>query len=111
MMQTVQSVLTAAKIRLQSASDSAALDAQVLLCAVLNVERAYLLAHPEQHLTPEEQNQYDAFIDRAAEGEPLAYILGRRPFYDRELIVTPDVLIPRPETEHLLEAALTFARQ
>lgn len=111
MMQTVQSALSTAKTRLQSASDSAALDAQVLLCAVLKVERAYLLAHPEQTLTDDQQTRFDAFIARAADGEPLAYILGRRPFYDRELIVTPDVLIPRPETEHLLEAALAFARQ
>jgi len=110
MTQTIQSALQTAKKRLQTASDSAALDAQVLLCAVLEVERAYLLAHPEQSLTPDQIAQFESFVERAALGEPLAYILGRRAFYDREFFVTPAVLIPRPETEHLLEAALTFAR-
>ncbi|MBZ0284817.1 MAG: peptide chain release factor N(5)-glutamine methyltransferase [Anaerolineae bacterium] len=111
MTQTIQFALRGAKNRLQSASDSGSLDAHVLLAAVLGVERAYLLAHPEQPLTHDQQIRYEAFIDRCAAGEPLAYILGRRAFFDREFIVTPDVLIPRPETEHLLEAALTFAHQ
>ncbi len=82
------------------------LEAQLLLCEVLGVERSYLLAHPEQPLTPEQQAQYTALVRRRAVGEPLPYILGRRAFYDREFTVTPSVLIPRPETELLLEQAL-----
>ncbi|MBI5670286.1 MAG: peptide chain release factor N(5)-glutamine methyltransferase [Chloroflexi bacterium] len=88
-----------------------ATDAQALLGAVLGVDRAFLLAHPEQPLTDTQAAQYAAWLERAAAGEPLAYLLGRRAFYDRDFIVTPDVLVPRPETELLLEAALAFARQ
>ncbi len=86
-------------------------DALALLSAILGVDRAYLLAHPEQPLTGAQAGQYAAWLERCAAGEPLAYLLGRRAFYDRDFIVTPAVLIPRPETEHLLEAALDFARQ
>lgn len=88
-----------------------ATEAQALLGATLGVDRAYLLAHPEQPLTDDQAAQYRAWLERAAAGEPLAYLLGRRAFYDRDFIVTPDVLIPRPETELLLEQALAFARQ
>ena len=66
-----------------------------------------LLAHPEAALTPEQAERFAAWVARCAAGEPVAYILGRRAFYDREFVVTPDVLIPRPETELLLEQALT----
>jgi len=107
---TIGSALQAAKRRLAHASMSASLDAQILLCAVLGVERAYLLAHPEQRLTPEQSAHFSTLVERCAAGEPVAYILGRRAFYDREFIVTPDVLIPRPETELLLEQALDFIK-
>jgi len=96
--------------RLQPVSDSASLDAQVLLGYVLGRDRAYLLAHPEQDLTDDQRAQFVALVERAAAGEPLPYILGRRAFYDREFAVSPAVLIPRPETELLLEAALAFVR-
>lgn len=65
-----------------------------------------MLAHPEYLLTMEQQAAYNHWIKRAAQGEPLAYITGQRAFYDRSFQVTPDVLIPRPETELLLEQAL-----
>ena len=81
-----------------------------MLCAVLDVERGYLLAHPEHPLTDEQQAQYAALVARRAAGEPLPYILGRRAFYDREFIVAPGVLIPRPETELLLEQALAYVQ-
>jgi release factor glutamine methyltransferase len=92
-------------------SDSASLDAQVLFAEVLGVERAYLLAHPEHVLTPEQEQRYIALVDRLAAGEPLPYILGRRAFYDRDFAVSPAVLIPRPETELLLEQALAFVKE
>jgi release factor glutamine methyltransferase len=108
---TIQEALKAAAQRLQSISTSAHLDAQLLLMEVLSVERAYLLAHREEKLSPHQAQRYDTYISQAASGTPLPYILGRRAFYDLEFIVTPDVLIPRPETELLLEQALTFAHE
>lgn len=94
-----------------SISDTPSLDAQVLLCHVLGVERVYLLAHPEQTLTDEQVIQFAMLVKRHADGEPIAYILGTKEFYDLEFIVTPDVLIPRPETELLVEIALDIARE
>jgi release factor glutamine methyltransferase len=85
-----------------------ALDAHVLLGEILGVDRATLLAHPETLLTPEQAARFSAWVERCAAGEPVAYILGRRAFYDRNLLVTTDVLIPRPETELLLENALAW---
>lgn len=106
---TIRQSLNVAIQQLKPVSDSAGLDAQLLLAEVLGKDRAYVLAHGEDTLTPEQQAQFAALIQRRAAGEPVAYILGRRAFYDREFIVAPGVLIPRPETELLLEAALDFA--
>jgi release factor glutamine methyltransferase len=107
-MTTIREALQIARKRLEPVSDSASLDAHVLLGEVLAVERAYLLAHPEQELTPDQQTEYEKLVVRCATGEPLPYVLGRRAFYDRDFHVTPAVLIPRPETELLLEQALNF---
>lgn len=103
-------IVTIAEARRAARGQIDSTDALALLSAVLEVDRAYLLAHPEQPLTGAQAGQYAAWLERCAAGEPLAYLLGRRAFYDRDFIVTPAVLIPRPETEHLLEAALDFAR-
>lgn len=105
---TIGSVLQAARPRLEPVSSSAGLDSQMLLASVLGVERAYLLAHMEQELSLEQQHRFEVFVTRREAGEPVAYILGQRAFYDREFMVSPAVLIPRPETELLLEQALTF---
>ena len=105
-MTTIAVALADAKPRIAAASSSASLDAQLLLAEVLCVGRASVIAHPERVLTTAQAAQYEAWVTRRAAGEPIAYLLGRKPFYDREMIVTPDVLVPRPETEHLLEAAL-----
>lgn len=109
-MTTIQQALAAARARFQDSSDSPGLDAHVLLGAALGVERSYLLGHPEQPLTETQAQQFEDWVTRHAAGEPVAYLLGRRGFYDRDLRVTPDVLIPRPETELLLEQALAFAQ-
>lgn len=109
-MPTLREALNAARARIAPVSESAGLDAQVLLGEALGVDRASLLAHPERELTPEQAARFAAYADRAAQGEPIAYILGRRAFYDREFYVTPDVLIPRPETELLLEEALAWIK-
>jgi release factor glutamine methyltransferase len=102
---TIQAALQQAKTRI-----GAALDAQLLLCHVLGVDRTYLFTYPERELTSDEITQYESLVVRAAAREPFAYIVGRRGFYDLDLIVTPDVLIPRPETELLLERALAWAK-
>jgi release factor glutamine methyltransferase len=107
---TISTTRRAAIRRLGSVSDSPALDVDMLLGEILRVDRAYLLAHGEQLLTVEQQEQFAEWIDRAERGEPIAYILGRRGFYDLDFAVTPAVLIPRPETELLLEQALTWAK-
>lgn len=106
----VRQALRSGRENLAKASESASLDAQRLLGFVLGKDRAFLLAHPEHGLTDEQQEQYESLIARAADGEPLPYILGHQAFYDRDLIVSPAVLIPRPETELLVEKALAFAR-
>lgn len=108
-MPELREILKAAVVRLTPVSDSAKLDAQLLLAEVLNESRAHVLAHPEKILTPEQVATYEGLVARRATGEPIAYMLGERTFYDIDLYVTPDVLIPRPETEHLLEMALEFA--
>lgn len=110
-MTTIREVLTDARARFAAVSSSPGLDAQLLLAEVLDASRAHVLAYPEQALTGEQAAAYARFVARRAAGEPVAYLLGRRAFYDREFSVGPGVLIPRPETEHLLEAALAFVRE
>ncbi|MDZ4764498.1 MAG: peptide chain release factor N(5)-glutamine methyltransferase [Chloroflexota bacterium] len=105
-MTTIVHALRAATARLTLMSDSASLDAQLLLAHVMGVERAILLAYPERELTDAQITAFEALIARAAAGEPIAYIVGRRAWYDMDLIVTPAVLIPRWETEQVLELAL-----
>ena len=107
-MPTIKAILQDAYMRLDAVSSSPRLDAQLLLAEALQVSRAHVLAHQERDLTADEAAHIANWIDRRANGEPVAYILGRRAFYDREFTVSADVLIPRPETEHLIEAALAF---
>ncbi len=82
------------------------IEARVLLREVLNQNDAYLLAHGDDTLSAEQAQQYVALVVRRVAGEPVAYITGRREFYGREFAVNPSVLIPRPETELLVELAL-----
>jgi release factor glutamine methyltransferase len=72
----------------------------------LDCDRAYLYAHPERELTSDEMSRYDAALERRASGIPAQYITGHQEFWGMDLIVSPAVLIPRPETEHLVEAVL-----
>ena len=83
------------------------LDAEVLLAHVLSVSRAYLRSHPEAS-AGERAGEYRALLDRRARGEPLAYLTGMREFWSLPLMVTPAVLVPRPETELLVERALAL---
>jgi release factor glutamine methyltransferase len=106
---SIAGALREARGRLAAAADSPALDAQTLLAALLGVDRAYLLAHPEQALTAAQADAYEAWVARCTAGEPLPYVLGRWAWYDRSFEVSPAVLIPRPETELLLESALDWS--
>lgn len=92
--------------RLQTVSDSPQLDAGLLLCHVLDCPRSYLLSHPEARLERDAQQSFEALLARREQGEPVAYLTGTKSFWSLELKVTPAVLVPRPETETLVEAAL-----
>ncbi len=81
-------------------------DARVLLCHILRRESAYLAAHPEAPLTPEQAADFAGLVARRAAGEPVAYLTGEREFFGHRFKVSPAVLIPRPETEGLVERAL-----
>lgn len=86
--------------------DEARSEVQTLLQTVLNVNRAYLLAHPERVLTEQERSRYQTALQRRVQGEPLAYIMGEREFFGLNFKVTPVTLIPRADTELLVELAL-----
>jgi len=103
---TINDTLHDARLKLKGMSGSALLETEILLAHALECNRTYLRTWPEQKLTPEQQAQFQQFISRRATGEPIAYITGKREFWDMTLQVTPDTLIPRPETEHLVELAL-----
>src|SRR6516165_12684562 len=82
------------------------MNAELLLRFTLGCERGYLFAHPERELTPEEESRYQAALAERSRGVPAQYITGHQEFWGMDLIVTPAVLIPRPETEHVIEAVL-----
>ena len=86
------------------------MNAEVLLMFVLGADRAYLYAHPERELTPEEAARYEEVLAQRATGMPSQYITGHQEFWGLDFVVSPAVLIPRPETEHLVEAVLELAR-
>ena len=97
--------------RLQaSARGDARLDAETLLIHVLGRDRAYLYSHPELELSCKNIDRYNQLLERRTNGEPLQYITGHQEFWGLDLLVTPAVLIPRPETEHSVEAALDLLR-
>ncbi|MGC2047716.1 MAG: peptide chain release factor N(5)-glutamine methyltransferase [Gallionella sp.] len=85
---------------------SARIEVQYLLQAVLQVDRAYLLSHPERSLDADQHERYMALLERRLHGEPIAYLLASREFYGLNFKVTPATLIPRPETELLVDLAL-----
>jgi release factor glutamine methyltransferase len=85
------------------------LNAELLLMFTLACDRAYLFAHPERNLTDDEQTRYQEALAERARGVPAQYITGHQEFWGMDLIVTPAVLIPRPETEHLVETLLALA--
>ena len=82
------------------------MNAELLIMFTLDCDRAYLYAHPEREFTPDETRRYDDALARRASGVPAQYITGHQEFWGLDLIVSPAVLIPRPETEHVVEAVL-----
>ncbi len=86
------------------------MNAELLLMFTLGCDRAYLHAHPERELTDDESNRYRAALAERRRGVPAQYITGHQEFWGMDLIVTPAVLIPRPETEHLIETALELVQ-
>jgi release factor glutamine methyltransferase len=94
-----------------AARGDARLDAEALLMHALGRDRAYLYAHPELELSCRELAVYNDLLERRATGEPLQYITGHQEFWGLDLLVGPAVLIPRPETEHSVEAALEVLRE
>lgn len=85
--------------------------AGALLCHTLGIDRTHLLTRPHEPIAEPRYQEYLSFIERRAAGEPLQYITGHQEFYGLDFIVTPDVLIPRPETEFLVECVIRLARQ
>ena len=111
-MSTIREILTDAIPRLERAGvDTPRLDAEVLLAHVLGRDRGWVWAHPEFQPAADDCARFAALLARRERREPLAYLLGEREFYGRPFTVTPDVLVPRPETELLVEAVAAWAHR
>jgi release factor glutamine methyltransferase len=107
-MTTLAEVLNRGIESLAPATDSARADAQLLLAHVVRREREWLIAHADAPLSVEQRENFEKLCRRRSSGEPVAYILGCAGFYGREFIVDRNVLIPRPESEHLVAEAIAF---
>lgn len=99
----VKQALSWARQCLMIGSQTPAIDARLLLMHVMALSQAQLIAYDDHQLTPEQQQQFCELIQKRAQGVPVAYLLGKQAFWSLQLKVTPDVLIPRPETECLVE--------
>ena len=106
MAHTLEQAIAAGADLLALSSESAKLDAQVLLLHILQKPRSYLFTWPEHALSDEQQSQFNVFIQRRLKGEPVAHITGQREFWSLSLEVNATTLIPRPDTETLVEQAL-----
>ncbi len=106
MSETVQQALTTAVAQLTEQPELARLDAELLLAHVLHKPRTWLHTWPEFELDTAQTQQFQQLVARRTKGEPVAHLLGRQDFWSLSLQVTPDTLIPRPETEQLVELAL-----
>lgn len=107
-MPTLRSVVVSAAERLSLGPhpDRARQDAETLLLHLLRKDKAWLITHPFKELTDAQATQFLGLLERRHRGEPIQYILGETEFYRLPFLVTPDVLIPRPETEHLVERVI-----
>jgi release factor glutamine methyltransferase len=102
----LDAAIAAATDRLSRSSESPRLDAEVLLCRTIDMPRSYLFAHPEDELDELSQERFARLLERRSGGEPMAYIMGVKEFWSHELFVSPATLVPRPETELLVDLAL-----
>ncbi|MEM9243674.1 MAG: peptide chain release factor N(5)-glutamine methyltransferase [Pseudomonadota bacterium] len=105
---TINSLLKQAVVLLQARSQTPGLDAELLLAHTLGCQRGLLFTHPERLVTSEENNCFQQLLSRRKQGEPIAYILGHKAFWSLDLTVNKHVLIPRPETELLVETILSL---
>lgn len=103
---TIGRVLAQARTALEPGSGTPRLDAEILLAQALGWSRTRLLAHPGATVDPVCARRFEVLVERRRGGEPIAYLTGHREFWSLDLVVTPDTLVPRPETEHLVEAVL-----
>jgi release factor glutamine methyltransferase len=102
----IDECLKHAATRLPATSESASLDAQLLLAEATGLTRTHFRTHPDHEIPAQQATAFERMIERRSRGEPVAYILGRQEFWSLTLQVTPDVLIPRPETELVVARAL-----
>lgn len=109
-MPTIGEALTVARQRLTPTSNTAHLDARLLLSFVIDQSATWLYAHSNNPLTPEQIAHFTSVIEQRAAGMPISYLTGTRGFYHWDFVVTPDVLIPRPATEHLIETAQAWLK-
>jgi len=108
----LKDALTSAIARLTAAQvGSPRMNAELLMMFTLDCDRAYLFAHPERELTKKEQARYAEALDQRAHGIPAQYITGHQEFWGMDFVVTPAVLIPRPETEHVIETVLRLHKE
>lgn len=105
---SIQTALNQAIDQLQHLSESATLDAEVLLCHCLGKSRSFLRAWPDKSLSTEHAEQFWHLIKQRQQGQPIAYLTGEREFWSRSFTVSPDVLIPRPDSELLVEIGLAL---
>ena len=105
-MPSITHVIEDAIKQLQSVSDSARLDSELLLCSVIKKDRSFLRAWPEFELKQQQSDSFHQLLEQRLRGNPIAHILGERGFWSLNLKVTTDTLIPRPDTERLVELAL-----
>lgn len=106
-----QALVEATHLLRRAGIEEARLDAATMLAHLLGRDRAFLIAHAERELAATEIARFRGFVERRASGEPLQYITGRQEFFNLDFTVTPDVLIPRPETELLVETALELLKE
>ena len=108
---SIADALSDAARALSDVSESPRLDAETLLAWTLQAPRAYLFTHPEVELQDRQATDFSSAIGRRKDGEPIAYITGSKEFWSMEFNVSPDTLVPRPETELLVEQALALITQ
>ncbi|MFN2527541.1 MAG: peptide chain release factor N(5)-glutamine methyltransferase [Candidatus Baltobacteraceae bacterium] len=105
---TVQGVLARAILQLARASESPRVDAQMLLAHALGRDKAWLISQAQTFVSKAQTEKFWALVEKRLTGMPVAYVIGTWGFYGREFEVKPDVLVPRPETEHLVDQALQY---